>query len=88
MTRLLPYTSFKGVEPVVLTHRKPSRIATSARWQSHLFQNIHVPILGIIGDQDESEYTIIPSKDAVELLETENRRAEVYQIENSNHAHS
>ena len=47
-----------------------------------------VPILGVIGDQDDSEYTVIPIKDAVELLKTENSRAEVYQVENSNHVFS
>lgn len=52
------------------------------------FQNIHVPILGIIGDQDESEYTVIPIKEAVELLKAENSRAEVYQVEKSNHVFS
>jgi alpha/beta superfamily hydrolase len=52
------------------------------------FQNIHVPILGVIGDQDDSEYTVIRIKDAVELLKTENSRAEVYQVENSDHVFS
>ena len=42
----------------------------------------------MIGDQDDSEYTVIPIKDAVELLKTENSRAEVYQVENSNHVFS
>lgn len=52
------------------------------------FQNIHVPILGIIGDQEEHEYTVIPIKDAIELLKTENSQAEVYQIGQSNHVFS
>jgi pimeloyl-ACP methyl ester carboxylesterase len=52
------------------------------------FQNIHVPILGVIGDQDEREYTVLPIKDAVELLKTENSRAEVYQVEKSDHVFS
>ena len=52
------------------------------------FQNIQVPILGIIGDQDEIEYTVIPIKDAVELLKRENSRAEVYQVESSDHVFS
>ena len=42
----------------------------------------------MIGDQDDSEYTVIPIKDAVELLKTENSRAEVYQVENSDHVFS
>jgi pimeloyl-ACP methyl ester carboxylesterase len=52
------------------------------------FQNIHVPILGVIGDQEDSEYTVIPIKEAVELLKRENSQAEVYQIVQSNHVFS
>jgi pimeloyl-ACP methyl ester carboxylesterase len=65
-------------------------LALPLRQGGHLtyFQNIHVPILGIIGDQDESEYTVIPIKAAVELLKTENSRAEVYQVEKSDHVFS
>jgi len=44
--------------------------------------------LGVIGNQDDSEYTVILIKDAVELLKTENSRAEVYQVENSDHVFS
>ena len=44
--------------------------------------------MGVIGDQDDSEYTVIRIKDAVELLKTENSRAEVYQVENSDHVFS
>jgi alpha/beta superfamily hydrolase len=47
-----------------------------------------VPILGVIGDQEESEYTVIPIKEAVGLLKRENSQAEVYQIEQSNHVFS
>ncbi|GCE12434.1 alpha/beta hydrolase family protein [Tengunoibacter tsumagoiensis] len=53
-----------------------------------LFQQIRVPLLGVIGDQEESEYTVIPITDAVALLKKENNLAEVYQIENSNHVFS
>lgn len=49
------------------------------------FQNINVPILGVIGDNEEGEYTIIPIKDAINLLKSENKLAEAYQIEGSNH---
>lgn len=49
------------------------------------FQNIQVPILGVIGDNEDGEYTIIPIKEAVELLKSENKFAEAYQIEGSNH---
>lgn len=49
------------------------------------FRNIKVPILGVIGDNEEKEYTIIPIKDAIEFLKRENELAEVYQIEDCNH---
>jgi alpha/beta superfamily hydrolase len=52
------------------------------------FRNIHVPILGVIGDQEDNEYTVIPITDAIELLKTENSRAEVYHVEKSNHVFS
>ncbi len=45
--------------------------------------NIHVPILAVIGDQ--VEYTVIPIHQAIDLLKKENSRAEVYQIKNCNH---
>ena len=47
------------------------------------FQNIKVPILGMIGDQ--FEYTIIPIAEAVELLKKENTRCEAYQIKGVDH---
>jgi len=31
-----------------------------------MYQNIKVPILGIIGDQEE--YTVIPTKQAIDVL--------------------
>ncbi len=49
------------------------------------FRNIRVPILGIIGDKENEEYTIIPIVDAIELLKNENNLAEVYQIKDCNH---
>lgn len=49
------------------------------------FQNISAPILGVIGDNEDGEYTVIPIREAVELLKSENNRAEVYQIQNCNH---
>lgn len=51
-----------------------------------LFQNIQVPILGVISDNDDSEYTIIPINEASKLLESENKLAEVKIIEGTNHA--
>jgi pimeloyl-ACP methyl ester carboxylesterase len=49
------------------------------------FRNIHVPILGVIGDQEDREYTVIPIRQAIELMQSENPRAEIYQIENCGH---
>jgi pimeloyl-ACP methyl ester carboxylesterase len=49
-----------------------------------MVREIHVPILGIIGDEDE-EYTIIPIHDAMRLLESENPLTETHQIPKSNH---
>lgn len=48
-------------------------------------QNIKVPILGVISDNENAEYTIIPINDAVKLLKSENKLAEVYIIEGTDH---
>jgi pimeloyl-ACP methyl ester carboxylesterase len=50
------------------------------------FQNIKTPILGVIGDKDDGEYTIIPIIDAINLLKSENKNADVYQIKDCNHS--
>jgi pimeloyl-ACP methyl ester carboxylesterase len=50
-----------------------------------LFRDIQVPILGVIGDQEEREYTVIPIRQAIELMHSENPRAEVYQLEHCGH---
>lgn len=72
------------------TNHSANALALPLRQGGNLtsFQNIRVPILGIIGDQDEREFTVLPVKDAVELLKTENSRAEMYQVEQSNHVFS
>jgi dienelactone hydrolase len=49
------------------------------------FQNIKVPILGVISDDEDGEYTIIPIKEASDLLESENELAEVKIIKDTNH---
>lgn len=46
---------------------------------------INVPILATIGDHEE--YTIIPIRDAIKLLEKENPKIEVHQIIGSNHVY-
>jgi len=47
------------------------------------FQKINIPILGILGDQNE--YTVIPIKDAMKLLESENKNCKCFQLINSPH---
>lgn len=47
------------------------------------YKEIRVPILALIGDQEE--FTIIPIKDAIKLLMSENKNAQVYQIEDCDH---
>lgn len=47
------------------------------------FRRIAVPILAVIGDQ--IEYTVIPIREAIEVLKKENPRAEVNQIKNCDH---
>ena len=48
-----------------------------------LYQNINVPILAIIGDQNE--YTVIPIDDALELLKRENTRTTTKKIIGADH---
>ena len=50
-----------------------------------MFSKINVPILGVIGDQDQKEYTIMPIKDAINLLKTENKLADASQINDCDH---
>jgi alpha/beta superfamily hydrolase len=50
-----------------------------------LFRTIEVPILAVIGDREESEYTVIPIRQAMHLLRAENERTEVHQIEDCDH---
>lgn len=48
-----------------------------------LFSRITVPVLTVIGDQQE--YTGIPIKDALDLLKKENPNAQVCQLQNCDH---
>ncbi len=50
-----------------------------------MFSKINVPVLGVIGDQDQKEYTIMPIRDAINLLKTENKLAEAFQINDCDH---
>ncbi len=50
-----------------------------------LLSQINVPILGVISDNDDEEYTIIPIKQAASLLESENNQAQVKIITNTDH---
>lgn len=49
----------------------------------NMYQNIKIPILIAIGDQ--KEYTIIPIKEAIKVLEKENNLAQCFQLKNCNH---
>lgn len=49
------------------------------------FQNIQVPILAVISDNQDKEYTIIPITDAVNLLESENKHTEAHIIKDTDH---
>lgn len=48
-----------------------------------MFRKISVPILAAIGDQ--KDYTIIPIRKALDLMKSENPRAECHQLKNCNH---
>jgi len=48
-----------------------------------MYSKIKVPILSVIGD--EQEYTAISIKESLEILKKENKLAEVYQIKNCDH---
>lgn len=52
------------------------------------FRNITVPILGVIGDHEDGEYTIVPILEAIKLLKSENPLAEVCQLKNCDHGFS
>ena len=49
------------------------------------FRKITIPILGIIGDSEEKEFTAIPLDEAIELLRKENKNCTVHKIKNCNH---
>lgn len=49
-----------------------------------MFSKIDVPILGVIGDQ--KEWTVIPVKQAIKLMEKENKNFEVDVIKGANHS--
>ncbi|PKM91773.1 hypothetical protein CVU82_01025 [Candidatus Falkowbacteria bacterium HGW-Falkowbacteria-1] len=48
-----------------------------------MYKKIKVPVLGVIGDQEE--YTVIPIQKAITLLRVENEMAKIYQIKSSDH---
>lgn len=49
-----------------------------------MLRNIEVPILGVIGDQEE--YLVISILKAMQLIEKENKLAKCYQIKNASHS--
>lgn len=48
-----------------------------------VYAKINVPILAVIGDQEE--YTAIPIKDALELMVRENKNTEIHKIKDCDH---
>jgi len=57
------------------------------RLNKHLemYKQIKVPILAVIGDNEEGEYTVIPIKKAINLMKKENPLTEAHQISNCDH---
>lgn len=53
-----------------------------------MYSRISVPILAIIGDSEEGEYTIIPIREAMELMCRENKLTQAHQIKNCDHGFS
>jgi len=51
-----------------------------------MYRKIKVPILGIIGDQEE--YTVVAQDEAIANLRAENKLAEIYQLKNCDHCFS
>ncbi len=50
-----------------------------------MYRKIKVPILAIIGDDEEGEYTIIPIDKAMSLIKRENPLTETHKINNCDH---
>lgn len=50
-----------------------------------MYSSIKVPILAVIGDNEEGEYTIIPIDMAIALMKKENSLTEAYKIKNCDH---
>jgi len=53
-----------------------------------MFWTISVPILAVIGDNEEKEYTIIPIRKAIDLLKKENANVECHQIKGCDHVYT
>jgi hypothetical protein len=51
----------------------------------HMYSQIKVPILAVIGDNETGEYTIIPIQQAMDLMSRENPQTQAHQIKNCNH---
>ena len=61
-----------------------SRAFPLRQWKDlKFYKNIHIPMLGVIGDQEE--YTVIPTKKAMELLKKENTFANIFQLKDCDH---
>lgn len=64
-----------------LSQVMPLRLGKKLEMYSH----INVPILAVIGDNEEGEYTIIPIKEAMKLMKRENPLTEAHQISDCDH---
>ena len=63
--------------------KKINRVLPFYTGKLEIYQKIKVPILAVIGDK--KEYTGIPIKDALKLMERDNKNTETHQITNCNH---
>jgi len=76
----------KGAESFMNFFSKNSELSKAlpfGRKELPLYRKIRVPVFVAIGDKHE--YTIIPAREALELMEKENKRTECHQIKNCDH---
>ena len=76
----------KSAKSYINFFRRDSELSKAFPFHSgklKMYSNISVPILAVIGDTHE--YTFIPIKNAIKLLERENQLTECFLIKNCNH---
>lgn len=85
------WLSYSGVMPKSASSyldfmQENSELSKALPFHTHtlpFYRNIKIPILIIIGDQ--KEYTLLPIKDALELMRKENSLTEAHQFKDCNH---